>query len=641
MGLGAIGGDEVSYYLGWEHKHPYYEKLLVNKHFPNVEDTPNRNIKTKEGQLIGRVGGRTNDQRCFSSIAVSRTLQRKSEIQVGFFMNWYFPNAYGAIHNREEMGPDRPLGQHYRHGLDATKRIGHYYENFFTDYQALATYCIQQREDLKARTRHFMEGMYATTTELYVLDQINSHFNTFITSSTLTKNGSFGIREGLTPSKSWGPNTTADVSLYGSVMVLGLFPELQKSMMRLHRNLQTDKGSIHHGLGYDMDYTQNGTFGVNHRVDLTPNYIQMVLRDYLWTNDQVYLKEMWPSIKKGINYVLDELDLNGDQMPDMHGIMCSYDNFPMYGLAAYLQSQWIAAMSLASIAAKDLGELQLSQKYQEIADQGKALMEDYLWNGKYFRLANDYQGDKGKDEGCLTDQIIGQWVAHTAGLGRFWPKEKIHKALQSVLDLSFIEKQFLRNCTWPEYRDLFPIQDTNLWVDQANTPWTGVELGFASLLIYEGMVEEGKAVIKAIDDRYRRAGLYWDHQEFGGHYYRPMSAWATMNAIAGLSIRRNEYRFNPPQLTNGTDRFFFAASTGTGLFVANKKGRCGIKAHSGFLEIQSLGLSSECWAKGKDAGLLLNGQKVEIAKWTEEPECLVAHFITPLKVQEGEMLKVV
>ena len=640
MGLGALGGDEVSYYLGWEHKHPYYEKLLVNAHFPNIDDTSNRNIKTKEGQEIGRTGGRSNDQRCFSSIAVSQTLKGKSEMEGQFFMNWYFPNAYGAIYDRKDLGPNRPLKSRYTHGLKKTKRTGHYYENFFDSYQALTDYCIQQSADLRKRTRHFMEGMYATTTDLYILDQVNSHFNTFVTSSTFTKAGNFGIREGLTPSKSWGPNITADVSLYGSVMILSLFPELAKNTMRLHRNLQTEEGSIHHGLGYDLDYTQNGTFGVNHRVDLTPNYIQMVLRDYLWTNDKAYLEEMWPSVKKGIDFVLRELDKDGDQMPDMHGIMCSYDNFPMYGLAAYLQSQWVAAMSLASIAAKDLGEKQLGKQYQEIAERGKKLMETYLWNGKYFRLANDYHGDKGKDEGCLTDQLVGQWVAHTAGLGRFWSEEKIRTALQSVLDYSFIDGQFLRNCTWPEHRDLFPIQDTNLWVDQANTPWTGVELGFASFLIYEGMVKEGKAIIKAIDDRYRKAGLYWDHQEFGGHYFRPMSAWATMNALAGLSISKNNYRFDPPELTKGLDRFFFSASTGTGLFISDDKGKCGIKAHSGTLELQSFGMKPDCWVKGKDSILQLDGKSIKIKDWAEEQGCLVAIFENPVSIEQGQVLKV-
>lgn len=642
MGLGALGGDEVSYYLGWEHKHPYYERLLVNPAFPNIDDTANRNIRTEEGQLIGRLGSRTNDQRCYSSIAVSQTLRGKANMDANFFMNWYFPNAYGAIHDRDGLGPGQPLGADYVRGLKRTKRVGHYYENFFGDIEEVADYTVAEREDLYNRSQHFLSGMYATTAPPFVLDQVNAQLNTFITSSTLTKAGKFGIREGLTPSKAWGPNVTADVSLYGSAMILGLFPELQKTMMRLHRNLQTENGSIHHGLGHDLDYTQNGTFGVNHRVDLTPNYIQMVLRDYLWTNDKAYLEEMWPSVKKGVDYVLRELDHDGDQMPDMHGIMCSYDNFPMYGLAAYLLSQWIAATELASIAAADMGEKQWSDKCKAIARQGRAMMEKHLWNGRYFRLSNDYRGDKGKDEGCLTDQMVGQWVAHTAGLGRFWDKEKIHTALRTILEYSFIGGRFVRNCTWPEHRDLYPIQDTNLWVDQANTPWTGVELGLASFLIYEGLVEEGLAVIKAVDERYRAEGLYWDHQEFGGHYYRPMSAWAIMNALAGLSISRGHYSFNPPRLTGRDDRFFFSASSGTGHFLSKADGSSGLQAHSGKLELKSLAMKPSCWKRGEGSQISLNGKRVPVNAWEKlENGCLRAVFEAPVALREGEALKIV
>ena len=45
-------------------------------------------------------------------------------------------------------------------------------------------------------------------------------------------------------------------------------------------------------------------------------------------------------------------------MPDMNGIMCSYDNFPMYGLASYIQSQWIVALTMASQVAVDMGDIQ-------------------------------------------------------------------------------------------------------------------------------------------------------------------------------------------------------------------------------------------------------------------------------------------
>ena len=47
-------------------------------------------------------------------------------------------------------------------------------------------------------------------------------------------------------------------------------------------------------------------------------------------------------------------------------------------------------------------------------------------------------------------------------------------------------------------------------------------MAFASLLIYEGLFDEGLMVVRNVDDRYRRWGMYWDHQEFGGHYFRQL-----------------------------------------------------------------------------------------------------------------------
>src|SRR5688500_5970581 len=109
------------------------------------------------------------------------------------------------------------------------------------------------------------------------------------------------------------------------------------------------------------------------------------------------------------------------------------------------------------------------------------------------------------------------------------------------------------------------MHETELWVGQANTPWTGVELAFASLLLYEGFYDESLGVIKEVDTRYRRAGLYWDHQEFGGHYYRPMSSWQIVNALLGLSINRGRYSFSP-KLQAKTFKLFFAFDAGTAHF---------------------------------------------------------------------------
>lgn len=564
MGLGAIGGDEISYYLGWEHKHPYYERLLVEPKLANIDDTKNRNKLNKAGKLIAQFSD-NNDQRCFSSLAISKQLTANASFETTFFMNWDFPNKMGGVvYEKDKSLPDS-VQPSYLNNIKPTKYIGHYYQNYFKNIFELSDYFVANHANLKARSQQFVTDMYSSDIDEYVLNQVNSQFNTFITSTVLTVDGKFGVREGLTSSKSWGPNATIDVALYASPMIIALFPELQKSMMLAHCKLQTAEGEINHGLGNDLDFNQNGTWGVYERIDLVPNYIQMVLRDYLWTNDKAYLQKVWPSVVRGIDYIIKQRDKDGDLMPDMHGIMCSYDNFPMYGLASYIQSQWISALKMASLVARDMGDKTLEKRYLNNATKGSELMETKLWNGNYYNLSNDYLGQKGIDDGCLTDQLIGQWVAHNAGLEPLFKKEHIQKSLTSIMDKSFVNNSFLRNCSWPAYPDLFPIHTSKLWVDQANTPWTGVELAFASFLIYENKVTDGLKVIKGVDDRYRKAGLYFDHQEFGGHYFRPLSAWSIMNAFLGLTVNRNTLQFSP-KIEKPVFKLFFSTPTGTAIY---------------------------------------------------------------------------
>jgi len=621
MGLGAIGGDEVSYYLGWEHKHPYYEKLLIENKLDNIDDTPNRNMKTMDGKIVGRFGDTDNDQRCFSSIAISHKLNHhKDEFASTFFLNWYFPNSYGAINNTNgRLMEDREKSD-YSINLKQTKLIGHYYQFSYSDINNLVNYFVNSSSNLSNRTHQFVNDMYSSDLDNFVLNQVNSQLNTFITSSVLTKDKVFSIREGLTPYQSWGPNATMDVSLYGSPMIIALFPELQMSMMRAHARLQRIDGEINHGLGYDPDFNQNGTWGVFDRVDLVPDFIQIVLRDYLWTNNKQYMKEMWPNIKKGINYILTKKDLNGDQMPDMNGIMCSYDNFPMYGLASYIQSQWIVALNMASLAAKDMDDIDLSIKYKEIATKGAKLMEQKLWNGTYYNLWNDYTGTKGTDNGCLTDQLIGQWVADCCGLGYLFDSIHVHKSLKTIMKKSFVENSFLRNCSWPAYQDLYPIHTSNLWVDQANTPWTGVELGFASFLIYEDQIEDGLKLIKAVDDRYRKSGLYFDHQEFGGHYYRPMSAWAIMNSVLGFSINRGCIKFSP-HIKKQKFQMFFVTPDGTAIY---KKIGNSIKiiVKSGKLNFSEVVLDN-----------IFNKKRIDFLVDGKVISCKIKHFGNNLKIE--------
>jgi len=593
MGIASLSG-ESTYYLGWEHKHPYYERLVVEDHFPNIDDTEGRNVIDKEtGEKRGRYTTKwTKNQRHFSSIGITRELNCGDEFQHSFLFTWNFPNAYGAHQVQEGQKPIEWLQtEDYKIGMKKTKKTGNYYSNFFESSAEVADYMIDKKTELFDRTKQFFNDFYSSDLPEFALNQINSNLNTFISSSTLTKDKKFAIREGMAPNKSWGPNGTMDVSLYGSSMIISLFPDLQKSTMKQHKKVQTDKGEVAHGLGYDLDYLQSGTWGVYHRIDLPGNYIQQVMRDFYWTGDEYYLEEMYPSLKDAFNYVLQHRDEDQDMLPDMEGIMCSYDNFPMYGVASYIHTQWLCAAKMMMKAAEMMNDKEMAQKCAEVFDITKRKVENQLWNGEYYRLYNDQKGEHGVDNACLTDQIIGQWMAHQSGIGYILDKDKVHTAMENILKMSYEYDFGLRNCSWPEYPDLYPIHETDLWVDQANTCWTGVELGFASFLMYEDMYYEALDVVQTVNNRYRENGLYFNHQEFGGHYFRPMSAWGIINGVLGLAIQQDNYKFSPclpePKYT-----LFFTFNNGTALFK-RYPGKIGINVRSGKMEMETITLDKK------------------------------------------------
>ncbi len=617
LNLTSLSG-ESTYYGGWSERHPYYEHVLRNPQLPNLDDTdgvesilrtydevPEWMPHTNGRNMIEKTTGRKMAYRsdsynkkvsaCYNSLAISNTLGPDSKsFTHSFAMSWNFPNKYASVK--------------WRQTTDINE--GNYHNNFFGSGAEIAQYAVREREDLYDRSRSFLDNFFDSSLDVFALEQINSQLNTFVTSGRLVRDGYFGVLEGLASNHSWGPIATIDVSLYGSQPAIALFPELQKSMMRAHKNVQTANGMVHHGLFKNFHMGEDETWNISNRIDLPGQYIMLIARDYFWTQDKEYLEEMYPSLLKALEYVLNDLDLNNNMMPNMEGHRSSYDNFPMYGLASYIQSQWLCAMASLSALAEEMGDLETQEKAEKIFAQGSELMDEHLWNGKYYRLYNDYDGAMGKgdlNEGCLTDQIIGQWAAHHVDLGYLFNENHIRTALNSILEMSFKEGKGLRNSSWPG-TEYFTDIDKNMWVDQGNTFWTGVELAFASFLIYEGMVEEGMEIIKAVDDRYRKSGLYWDHQEFGGHYYRPMSAWAILNAMLGFSLNNGTYAF-APKYTQHEFRQFFSTPNGTAHYIS-EPGIIKLKCNSGALRLNSIKLTDKN----------LNGENLEITIGDDEIE---------------------
>ena len=580
----SVLSDEPSYYAGWDHLHPYYEYVIRHESLPNLDDTDGKVSLEGGGPswMPATHGRNARSKTTGRQIAVHELMSTVGatvdldgsmrETSASFLYSWNFPNLYAEDASRNRVN-----------------RIeGHFYSNFFSGAAEIVDYAVENRISLRTRSRAFLDDFFDSSIEVFALEQVNSQLNTFLTSGRLVKNGDFGIQEGLTSTKSWAAVATIDVMLYGTVPIIALFPELQKATMRCHARCQGENGEIAHGFYKNFEMSEDNTAGVFHRLDLSGQFVIMAMRDFFWTNDLGFLKGIYPSLKSAVDYVLKHRAFAGDRMPIPRGIESSYDNFPMFGYSSYLLTQWLCAMASIAEGARALGKFEEEATYRAILESGRKLFEDKLWNGRYYRLYNDLQRSGGRgdtSEACLTDQLVGQWAAHQSALGDLSDRRHIDDALRSILRTNYVEGFGLRNCGWPGY-EVFADVPADMWVDQGNTFWTGVELAFASLLIYRGLYSEGMSVVETVDRRYRKNGLYWDHQECGGHYFRPMSAWSLINAALGLGINQGRFRIDP-KIPLDSFKLFFVTPTGTAQFIKTTDSSR-IRCLTGSLEARSV-----------------------------------------------------
>jgi len=552
----AVDADDSTAYLGWEHPHPYYERCLREYPLPEFDDTLGRNSIDKA------IGVRRADPRCFVTLGAHAILAPRDHsgdtLRRTFTLAWHFPNNYAkgtqeiaAGYLEDTSFPGHDTGTPRPPSSDAPgagKRVlpleGHYYTNYFDSAEAVARYAHCEHARLLADTTAFHRVFFDSSLPSFVLDQINSQLNTLRTSTWLTATRMFGVLEGLSPTHSFAGIATTDVAMYGQIAASLLFPELDRMTIDIWRKFQQPNGCVVHSVTCNS-HEPNPKEATGHRLDMPAQFVFMTLRAALWSGDRDWLAEVWPNAKAALAYVLRERDKNGDHLPDMEGIMCSYDNFPMFGVAPYVVTQWLAAVSLALVVARRLDDASFISEYTPFYEQGRATLEKTTWNGRYFNLSSDPEpADPTGHLGCLTDQIIGDGVVHQLGLSPIIDPVKALTALHTILEMNFKTDQGLRNCQWPGDTFLHDIAP-DCWVDQANTCWTGVELNFAAQLLYAGLHENAFEVIRNVDERHRRWGMYWDHQEFGGHYFRPMSALGIPNAFLGLSFDGETLRIAP------------------------------------------------------------------------------------------------
>lgn len=476
-----------------------------------------------------------------SSVGSLEMVGPNEEKTFEFVISWYFPNRpKGWIEYDEDL-------ERFRNGGYDT--IRNYYATKFTDAWNVTEYVAGKMEELENPSRAFEEALFDTTVPAYVIDAVAANIMSMKSHCCFRiETGEFLGWEGIRDYVGCGQGNVNHVWNYATA-VAALFPDLEITMRNVEfkKELDEDGGMPFRArkvLGesrWDMIPACDGQFGS----------VLRVYREWKYTGDDDFLKEIWEPMIKALEYAIHEWDTDGDGVLDgkMH---VTYD-IEFYGQNTMTNTIYLGAVKGVAEMAEYLGKTEEAEKYRALYEKAEPLVDEMLFNGEYYvqklEDVDAYRYQYGT--GCLTDQLLGQFMAHAAGLGYVLPREHVKKTLEAIYRYNFrdcmeevpnVQRTYALNdeaglvlCSWPKGgRPRFPFA----YCDEV---WTGVEYQVAVCMIKEGMLEEAFTIIKAVRDRYdgyKRCP--WSETEAGHHYVRPMSSFSLIPALSGYECNMVE-----------------------------------------------------------------------------------------------------
>lgn len=507
------------------------------------------------------------------SLCVSKTIKAGETETFTFCLAWYFPFRERGWTDIEPTNSDALL-------------VKNYYATQFGSAIEAADYLCANLPRLERQSSQFADALYGSTLPGYVIEAAADNL-TVLRSPTCMRieDGTFLGWEGCFDQGGCCEGTCAHVWNYAQSVAF-LFPELEISARRVEFLLETADDR-------QLAYRTQRVFG-NPRWEYIPaadgqaGTLIRLYREWKLTGDDQFLKEVWPKAKASLQFLFRHFDPDGDLLPEaeQHN---TYDTefFGPNPLICFLLYGAVAAMR--EMAAY-LGEAAYAAELSECFQKGTQRLDRLLWNGEYYvqRLEhiNSYRCQFG--EGCLSDQLLGQFLAFITGLGFLAPKEHVVTALKSIYQYNFSERftgeyavgrgyamddePRLTICTWPKAgetggeRPEFPF----FYADEV---WTGVEYQVASSLIYIGEVKQGLKIAEAV--RKRHDGKWrtpFNEKECGNHYARFMASWGLITALSGFryDMPHGKIVSFDPKIEKDDFRTFFSTGRCWGIYHQKK-----------------------------------------------------------------------
>jgi uncharacterized protein (DUF608 family) len=549
------------------------------------------------------------------SIYVPLSLAPGEEKTVRLTLAWYSPvGALRAVGGQQErLLPEKPE-DNYRP----------WYATRFPSVEGVVEYWTKNRERLLKDTQIFTDSFYDSTLPPEVIDAVSANLSILKSPTILRQfDGRMWGWEGC--QDDWGSchGTCTHVWNYAQA-IPHLFPSLERTLRETEFLVSQDERG--HQEFRSFLPIQPCNHGFYPAADGQLGGLTKLYRDWRISGDTAWLRKLWPAAKKSLGYCIEHWD------PDHKGVVIephhnTYD-IEFWGPDGMCTSFYLAALHSAVEMGKALGED--VSLYVKLLASGAAFTNKELFNGEYYEQKVQWIGLRAKDPvtpaiaginmdysaearvllakegpkyqygtGCLSDGVLGEYMAWSAGLAPSLEPRKIESHLLAVHhhnlvhDLSkspnpqrpayaFNREAGLLLCSWPRGGRL------SLPFPYSEEVWTGIEYQVAAHLISFGHVAEGLEIVRACRERYDgRVRNPFNEIECGHWYARAMASYALLQAMTGARYDAVDKTLHLEPQIQGDFRSFLATETGFGT-VGIKDGKPFLEVRHGEIDVKQI-----------------------------------------------------
>jgi len=529
---------------------------------------------SEDGKLENRTD--TLSIKPMASLAVSEVLPPNGTKTVRFLITWYFPNRTAW----------------------ATKPLKNYYATKYSGAWDVITKTVPNLTYLENKTIEFVDAFCNSDIPTEVKEAALFNVSTLRTQTCFRlSDGNFFAWEGCNDNSGCCFGSCTHVWNYETAIPF-LFGDLAKIQRNIEFGLATnDNGLMNFRVKLPLEEIPNWSKAA---ADGQMGCIMKLYREWQLSGDTEFLKALYSKAKSALSYAWIKGGWDGDQDGVMEGVQHNTMDVEYYGPNPQMTIWYLGALRAMEEMAIYMKDKEMSQKCRKLFLNGSKWTDENLFNGEYYiqkivvpkkedipkeQLVGMGSTDYGNPdyqlgEGCLVDQLVGQYLAHVCGLGYLVKKENVAKTLQSIMKYNYVadlsdhfncfrsyalgSEAALLMASYPKSRpkDPFPYFTEVM---------TGFEYTAAIGMLYEGQTEDGLKCITNIRDRYDgQKRSPFDEAECGHHYGRAMISWSAVLALTGFHYSgvTQEIKFG-----DITGKYFWSNGYSYGTVDISKEGK--------------------------------------------------------------------